>query len=283
MTKSTHRPLPTQGGLLIVALIFSALFAVVPVGVLAAPGDLYVTNLASNTIDVYSPAGEKSTFASGLNSPQGLVFDQAHNLYVADAGSGSIFRYDTAGNQTTFFSGLSAPGGLAIDGNKLLVTESRHNIVITLALDHPTRPQVFLFRDDPVLGLAVGGDARYITYGVVMESETHHSIAGYLFFANTQGVTAVRRGGVERVYVTTDNGDIWVIDPSTMSRRLFASGLSDPNGMASLPGSLGGDDGGGLYVADRAAGEIFKYAADGTQSVFASDAGIPNFLVFESE
>ncbi|HEX3216986.1 MAG TPA: adenylate/guanylate cyclase domain-containing protein, partial [Aestuariivirgaceae bacterium] len=73
---------------------------------LAQPGDIYVTNLATNTIDVYSPDGTKTVFASGLNSPQGLVFDRDNNLYVADGGTGSIFKYDTSGTQTVFYTGL---------------------------------------------------------------------------------------------------------------------------------------------------------------------------------
>jgi hypothetical protein len=36
-------------------------------------------------------------------------------------------------------------------------------------------------------------------------------------------------------------------------------------------------------MSQSAAGEIFKYTSDGVQSVFASDAGIPNFLAFETD
>jgi sugar lactone lactonase YvrE len=285
MTPFTYRSFSKQWAVVIVGLIFSAVSAALPVGVLAAPGDLYVTNLATNTVDVYSPAGEKSTFASGLDSPQGLVFDQSHNLYVADAGSGSIFRYDTAGNQTTFYSGLAAPVGLAIEGDRLLVAESDLNRIVSLRLDQSAGLKVVLTRDDPILGVAVGGATRYVTYGTVMNSLSTRSSTFYFFVANTQGVTTVRRPGLGRfdVYVTTDDGDIWLIDPSTTTRRLFASGLNDPNGMDFLPARLSGGNGGELYTADRGAGEILSYATDGTPSVFVSDAGIPNFLAFELE
>jgi hypothetical protein len=64
---------------------------------------------------------------------------------------------------------------------------------------------------------------------------------------------------------------------------MFASGLADPWGMAFLPRRFSGRDAGELYVADRATGEIFKYTTDGMQSVFVSDAGIPNFLAFETD
>ena len=51
----------------------------------AAPGDLYVTDLATGSIIVYTPDGTRTTFDNGLTSPQGICFDQARNLYVADA------------------------------------------------------------------------------------------------------------------------------------------------------------------------------------------------------
>src|SRR3954453_18370930 len=65
----------------------------------AAPGGLYVTDLATGSIDVYAPDGTPSTFTTGITSPQGIVFDQAKNLYVVDAGdgaagTGAIFKYD---------------------------------------------------------------------------------------------------------------------------------------------------------------------------------------------
>ena len=80
---------------------------------LAAPGDLYASDLANNSIVVYKPDGTSSTFASGLNSPQGLVFDQLGNLFVADGGSGSIFKYSPDGlTKTTVATGLNNPVGV---------------------------------------------------------------------------------------------------------------------------------------------------------------------------
>src|SRR5262245_44155842 len=83
----------------------------------AAPGDLYVSDLATNSIVVYKPDGSSSVFASGLNSPQGLVFDQEHNLFVADGGSGSIIKFTPDGlTRTTIATGLSSPTGITLNG-----------------------------------------------------------------------------------------------------------------------------------------------------------------------
>ena len=76
-----------------------------------AAGDLYVSDLATNSIIVYKPNGTASTFATGFDQPQGLAFDQAKNLYVADKGTGSIFKITQAGTKTVFVTGLVTPVG----------------------------------------------------------------------------------------------------------------------------------------------------------------------------
>src|SRR5437764_1191804 len=90
--------------------------ALLPISVFAAPGDLYEADNRSNRIFKFTPAGIKSTFASGLNVPFGLAFDSSGNLFEADQGSGTIFKFTPAGVKSTFASGLSAPSGLAFEG-----------------------------------------------------------------------------------------------------------------------------------------------------------------------
>ena len=76
-------------------------------------GDLFVS--AANNIYEYTPNGTQSTFASGLNGPLGLAFDSSGDLLVAVVGSGfgSIYEYTPNGTQSTFASGLDGPWGLA--------------------------------------------------------------------------------------------------------------------------------------------------------------------------
>ena len=54
----------------------------------ASAQNLFAVDVTS--IDEFTPNGVRSTFASGLNNPQGLAFDRAGNLFVADAGSGAV-------------------------------------------------------------------------------------------------------------------------------------------------------------------------------------------------
>src|SRR5437868_12582600 len=88
--------------------------AMLAVNAQAGAGDLYESDLASGTIFRFTPAGVKSTFATGLSNPVGLAFDRKGDLFVADANSGSVFEFNAAGVQSTFASGISGgPAGLA--------------------------------------------------------------------------------------------------------------------------------------------------------------------------
>src|SRR5436190_2110234 len=80
---------------------------------LAAAGDLYVSDSGSGTIFKFTPTGSKSTFASGLNTPHGLAFDANGNLFVGDSASGMIFKFTPTGIKSTFASGLTGVRGLA--------------------------------------------------------------------------------------------------------------------------------------------------------------------------
>ena len=59
--------------------------ALVPVNSFAAPGDLFEADFFSRTIFKFTPAGTKSTFASGLNLPEDLAlgrFSQIGRAHV---------------------------------------------------------------------------------------------------------------------------------------------------------------------------------------------------------
>ena len=48
---------------------------------------------ATSDITTFS-AGAASTFASGLNAPDGLAFDSSGNFYVANSGDGTVSKVD---------------------------------------------------------------------------------------------------------------------------------------------------------------------------------------------
>jgi sugar lactone lactonase YvrE len=77
--------------------------------------NIYVSDAASNTIVEYNSNGQGSIFASGLDAPAALAFDESGNLYVANQGNGTIEKFGTNGVGLVFLSGLSNLGGLTFD------------------------------------------------------------------------------------------------------------------------------------------------------------------------
>src|SRR5437763_3510810 len=83
-SKNIHRMKNTAFRRLIAA-IAGSITALLPISVLAAPGDLFEADRGSNTIFRFTPDGTKTPFAAtGLNGPIALAFDAAGNLFEAD-------------------------------------------------------------------------------------------------------------------------------------------------------------------------------------------------------
>ena len=79
-------------------------------------GNLFVSTVVfpynSDRIIKFTPRDVKSTFASGLPNPRGLVFDSAGKLFVAQippSASGDILRFTRHGVPTVFASAIGVP------------------------------------------------------------------------------------------------------------------------------------------------------------------------------
>src|SRR6267142_3943094 len=99
-------------------LLTAAALAALPliaVSAHAAKGDIYESNL-DKILRILPTGGTPITFAEGISSPKGLVFDGTGKLYLANASSGSIFVFNLPdGAAFTFVSGLSSPVGITFD------------------------------------------------------------------------------------------------------------------------------------------------------------------------
>lgn len=251
---------------------------------LAAPGDLYASDLAGNSIVVYKPDGSSSTFASGLNSPQGLVFDQLGNLFVADGGSGTVFRFSPDGlTKTTVATGFNNPVGLAFNGFDLLVSENGGNKVSRVAPDGSV--SVFPVTVTAPLGLTEASVNMVTSVYVAAGNGTFQVASGgtvTTIYSGTDGRSiAIDADG--NIFLSLGTGEVQKFAPGGGLSTTFASGLNDPYGMAFRPKKFNGDtDGvGNLFVADPTGGFIFQITPDGTKTTFAS-GGKPNFLLFET-
>jgi len=81
--------------------------------------DLFVGEVDGDTVARITPNGTVSTFATGVNYPDGLAFDTVGNLYVLNRGTNEILRVGpTGGVATVFVSGLPGlPLGITFDSN----------------------------------------------------------------------------------------------------------------------------------------------------------------------
>src|SRR5947209_15176652 len=79
--------------------------------------ELFVADRGNNTIVRIDATGGTATFATGLHDPRGLAFDASGNLYVANLATNTIRRFSPSGLDLGDFAstGLNGPGGLAFD------------------------------------------------------------------------------------------------------------------------------------------------------------------------
>ena len=287
MTNASHRTVPILAAFPSHHVVSRTLLAFVcalacafATNSFADPGDLYVSDLTTNSIIVYKPDGTSSTFATGFNQPQGLVFDRVKNLYVAD-GTGNVYRVTPAGTKTVFVSGLVNPLGLAIVGGELLVAENGADRVT--AITQSAQKRVVRIVSTPI-GLAShtfsGGEGkRYISNGPsvfqVNEDGTSTDIA-----PGKDSINVASEPDTD-VFVSTGNGEVLRITPEGVISTV-ASIFTKPTGLAVRPARYSGDmmGVGDLFVADPATGMITKLSKTSGASVFAT-GGKPNFLVFE--
>jgi sugar lactone lactonase YvrE len=210
----------------------------------------------------YTPSAVQSTFLPDVSKPRGLAFDSAGNMFLntnAASGSpttGTILRITPDGSTTTFATGFTNDfflEGLAFDGDGNIFVNSSD-----LSGAMPITGTVF----------KVLSDGTVTTFGTV---------PGQAF-----GVAVDSAGNVFAASAGTDR-TIYKFTPAAV-RSVFAG----PANFSGTQGPIGltFDSSGNLFAsaADAAgAGEILKFAPDGTKTVFATGlTNNPRGLAFDS-
>jgi hypothetical protein len=79
-----------------------------------------------------------TVFASGLYLPWGLAFNSAGDLFEADQFSGNIYEFTPDGTKSTFASGLNAPEGVCFEPvPSLLATGANGMFQLTVSMPSP--------------------------------------------------------------------------------------------------------------------------------------------------
>jgi sugar lactone lactonase YvrE len=242
---------------LIAALAFSFSGVALPTALsqsATAPGEIFVANDISNTIDLATKGAVANVFykGDGLNSPTGLAFDADGNLYVANTGTNTIERFTPSGAHSTFagpHTGLVFPYGLAFDSTGNLYVSNQSDFGNTIVRFTPSGAHS-VFADQKT-GLAN-------PEGIAFDAHDN------LFVANEgfQDILRITPEGVSTVFAKTGK-----------------AGLEYPSGVAF-------DAAGNLYVVnDKDGGEsdILRFTPAGDGSVFASKGlEAPEQLAFDS-
>jgi sugar lactone lactonase YvrE len=202
-------------------------------------------------------------FVSGLNGPQGLVFDNLGNLYCSDQIGNTISKITPGGAKTTFASGLNTPFGLAFDNSGNLYCANNSNDTISKITPNGTKSQ-----------FVASGLGLNSPFGLVCDN------SGNLYCANLNGnsISKITPSGVVspfatglsaprgiaidnlgNVYFSNSNGKIFKITPAGGSNNVSTfvdGGLGTAN-------YLEFDNSGNLYCSDFDGNVIRKITING--------------------
>jgi streptogramin lyase len=242
-------------------------------------GDIYESNM--DQILRMKPVGGNgtpATFAAGLGSPKGLVFDGNGRLFVADAAAGTVSFYTTPdGTASLYLQALSSPVGLAFDltGEFLYISEAGTGNIVKVGQDGSRvnfatglgAPAGIAFANNGNLFVAdfSGGKIYQVTpAGTATTFASSLSFPAGLAFDSAGNLFEADSG----------SGSIFKFAPDG-THTVFASSLDTPYGLAF-------ESTGNLIVSDHGNGGTFRYSPAGVQSViFSSDFNTPQFVAIE--
>lgn len=191
-----------------------------------AEGNIYVADTTTNSVVKIAPDGSQTTVATGFNAPGALALDGSGNLVVANTGNNSVVRINAGGTKTTLATGISDPSGLAYDANgNLFVSAAGTNSIVKIGSD--------------------GTKSNFVTAGLNSPQGLAFDAAGNLLVADSGSnrILSVSPTGAKTVKVST--------------------GLNTPRG-------VGVDSDGNILIADTGSGSIIKVGTDGTQTPVAT-------------
>jgi sugar lactone lactonase YvrE len=241
-----------------------------------ATGDILETN-EGNILRFRIPGQTPSTFATGLSSPKGIVFDGRGHLYVADAGKNSILVFTIPdGSGSTYASGLSSPVGLAFDtAGNLYVADAGSGNVFKYAQDG-TKTTFGTGLGGPS-GLAIDNSGNLFvadfTGGKIYKFTADGTQSTFATGLNLPAGLAVDSAG-NLFAADSGSGTIFQFAPDG-TKSTFVTGVKRPYGIAF-------ETDGNLIVADNGDGATLRFSPTGGKTViFSSNFNTPQFVAIE--
>jgi len=185
-----------------------------------------------------------TTYASGLQRPEGPVALADGSFLVVEGGRGSVTQIMPGGRSTRIIATTGEPNGLAVDHDGAIwVADVRPPALIRLTMDGRFDRMLLKYRDEPFMypnDLCFGPDGSlYLTDSGFRVDDLE-----------TNGVI---RPDWKRLKM---DGRIYRIDPKTLAMEKLDDGLYLANGLAFGPDRA-------LYVAETVGGAIYRYEWSG--------------------
>jgi DNA-binding beta-propeller fold protein YncE len=243
--------------------------------------NLFVSDFGSGNIYEFTQSGVRTTFASGLNLPNGLAFNGAGMLFEADDGSGNVYEFTPGGARSVFASGLTTPHDLAFD--------SAGNLFV--ACGYGTSGYIAEITPSGTETTFASGSLIFGPMGIAFNSAGNLYVAnlypGYITDITPSGDKSVVAGGLSLPYgLAFDNaGNLYVAnDGSRNVIKIATSGAQSiyGGGLLNYPYGLAFNGMGDLFVSDFGYGLIAEIQPSGSTTFFAMGLDEPTGLAIES-
>lgn len=278
-------------------ITFRSMFGAVAIAVFlvssrahSAPGDLYVAEgTGGGTVYKFTPAGSRSTVASGLYQPLALAFDRAGNLFVGISGAGfpsrpsSVVKIAPDGTQTPFATLQSSQLlGMAFDGAGNLFVSTGGSI-LKIAPDgtqstfasqlHGAWPLAFDKSGNLYAAVNPLGPSSVLKFAPDGSSTTFVTFSG-----NSSSITALAFGANGDLFLIRGGSSILKVKPDGSSTTFAAGGNFTRNALAF--------DAAGTLFADQSAYSttepaILEFTPAGMSTIFASGPLLSSAFAFE--
>ena len=221
--------------------------------------DLYVASYASGSIYRFTPDG-RSTILTGMNDPEGLIFDSNGNLFASDGGKGRIIKITPSGSNSIFATGLVGPTRMVFDSNgNLFEADYNSNTIYKFAPDGS--------KSAFATGLNAPDGLAFDSSGNLFEGDYHSNTiykfapdgSKSAFATGLNGVCDLAFDSSGNLFVDEINGHVISKFTPSGDKTVFAGGFF-------IPDALAFDSSGNLFVSDYGNRTIYKLAQDGSKS-----------------